>query len=328
MKNRHIRLFFLILFATSFSNCYSQTSNDSLKQVSSSKTFTLVEDYTGDWGGHLHTFAFTIKGNDIRIQWENPELVKNGKDLDVLLPVSVLNNLENIFINCSQRIMTSKKGSTEHILYKFKNDKLTYIIDDRFTMECNDDFKAWKEMLLLEWRKQEIDFNYHTYTDTIQSNDDKINLIITYNDSNQCDYVAEHESGVSDTNKYAKDRDVNKGQIYFPCKNIREHDYKILKNKIVSIISIKYEMSVYDKTDYVFTQDSIFEIHTSTANAGIFTNSYVKVIQNNLDIFTKTISPVKNNEYNFNDFNKPCSFNDYLFYLTLNFCKKYNIKIK
>lgn len=153
MKKSTFRLFLSVLFAVSLATCYSQTNNDTLKQVFSSKTFTLIEDYTGDWGEHWHTFTFTVKGNDIRIQWKNPELLKNGKDLDVLLPMSALNNLENIFINCYQRILASKKGSTEHILYKFKNENLTYIIDDRFTMECNDDFKAWKEMLMLEWKK-------------------------------------------------------------------------------------------------------------------------------------------------------------------------------
>jgi len=153
MKKSLIRLFLSILFATSFANCYSQTSNDSLKQVFSSKTFTLVEDYTGDWGGHLHTFIFTVKGNDVRIQWGNPELLKNGKDLDALFPMSVLDALKNIFLNCSQRIFISKNKSTEHIIYKLSNKNSTYTIDDRFTMECNDDFKAWKEELLSEWKK-------------------------------------------------------------------------------------------------------------------------------------------------------------------------------
>lgn len=154
MKRSRIKLFLFILFATSFASCYSQTNNDSLKEVFSSKAFTLVEDYAGDWGGYWHTFTFTEMDNNISIQWKAPEFLKSGKDLDVLLPMSVLNDLKKIFINCSQRIMTSKKESTEHILYRFKNKNLTYIIDDRFTMECYNEFKAWKEMLLLEWGKQ------------------------------------------------------------------------------------------------------------------------------------------------------------------------------
>jgi hypothetical protein len=154
MKKGHIRIFLSVLFFTTFTICYSQSNNDTLKQIFFSKTFSLIEDYSGDWGGYCHTFIFTVKGNNIRIQWENPELLKNGKKLDVLLPLSVLDTLQHIFLNCSQRILTSKNSSTEHILYKFKNNNLTYTIDDRFTMECNRDFKNWKEMLLIEEKKQ------------------------------------------------------------------------------------------------------------------------------------------------------------------------------
>ena len=155
MRKFYIRLFLSVLFVISFTNCFSQLNNDTLKQVFSSNIFTLDEDYTGDWGGYWLTFTFTVKGNEIRIQWKNPELLKNGKDMDILLPISVLNNLENIFSNCFQKIMISKNGSTEHILYKFKNKNITYVIDDRYTMVCYDDFKAWKEMIIFEWKKQE-----------------------------------------------------------------------------------------------------------------------------------------------------------------------------
>ena len=41
-------------------------------------------------------------------------------------------------------------------------------------------------------------------------------------------------------------------------------------------------MTVCDKTDYVFTGDTVYEIHTSEANAGIFTDSDIKTIPNNL----------------------------------------------
>ena len=154
MKNNSIKIVLSILFAISLSLCFSQENNDSMKVILSSKNFTLEEEYMGDWGGHLHTFTFTVQGKDLRIQWKNPKLLKNGKKLDVLLPISELDNFGKIFTNCSAKIKTSKKRSTEHILYKFKNENLTYIIDDRFTMECNVDFNSWKEMLLLEGQKK------------------------------------------------------------------------------------------------------------------------------------------------------------------------------
>lgn len=135
--------------------CYSQVKNDSLKQMLSSKTFTLIEDYSGDKMGYWHTFTFTVQGEKLLIHWKNPALLKNGKDLDVLLPISELENLEMLFTNCSEKIKSSKIKSTEHTLYNFKNEKIALVIDDKYTTECKEDFKAWKEMLLLEGKKQE-----------------------------------------------------------------------------------------------------------------------------------------------------------------------------
>ena len=157
-------------------------------------------------------------------------------------------------------------------------------------------------------------------TDTLPSDVDKINFVITYNPSHSSDYIAAHESGVPVTDKYATDRDVDKGQIYFPCSKKRLHDYKIPKQKIVNIVSIKYNMTVYDKTDYVFTQDTIFEIHTTTANAGIFTDSDIKLIPNVIDLSGKI-------KYTHQK-SKNCNFDDNLFNHVLNFCSKNNIKIK
>ncbi|MFH2141027.1 MAG: hypothetical protein ABIJ97_01295 [Bacteroidota bacterium] len=156
MKKSHIRLFLSILFATSFANCYSQTSNDSLKQILSSKSFTIEEEYIGDWGGHSQKYIFKIEDNKLRIRCKNPDPMRSTeKKLDTLVSINVLKNIEEIFINCTERIKTSKNVSTEHIIYKFTNKNITYIIDDRFSMECNDDFKAWKEALIAEWEKQE-----------------------------------------------------------------------------------------------------------------------------------------------------------------------------
>ncbi|MBI5539208.1 MAG: hypothetical protein HY951_04065 [Bacteroidia bacterium] len=129
---------------------FSQVNKDSLKQILSSKSFTLEEEYIGDWGGYTHLFNFSVEGNYVTIFCKNPELLKNGKNLNVKLPISEINNLENIFINCSEKIKTTNNKSTERIFYKFKNSNITLIIDDRFTMECNEDFKAWKEMLLIK----------------------------------------------------------------------------------------------------------------------------------------------------------------------------------
>ena len=146
-------IFCFILMGFSQENKPEQTI-DTLNMIFSSESFTLEEDYFGDWGGHNHKFIFTVQGNKVRIQWENPELMENGEDMDMLFPIKALKDLEEIFVNCTEKIKTSKKGSTEHILYKFKKGKIIYIIDDKTTMECNDDFRAWKEKIISEWKEE------------------------------------------------------------------------------------------------------------------------------------------------------------------------------
>lgn len=148
------RILIGFLLTVSVTACYSQVNNDTLKQILSSKTFTLVEDYTGDWGGYIYNFTFTVQDKSVRIFWDNPERLKNGQNLDLVVPISKLDSLKDIFVNCNERIKTSKSGSTEHIVYTFKSKGNSYKIDDKFTMECYEDFKMWKEVLLAEWEKQ------------------------------------------------------------------------------------------------------------------------------------------------------------------------------
>lgn len=157
-------------------------------------------------------------------------------------------------------------------------------------------------------------------TDTLSSDINDVKLIIVHHPYSKGDYITEYKSDVLDTSKYATDRGINKGQIHFPCKNKSQHDYKIPIQKNINIVSIKYDMAVYDKTDYVFTQDTIFEIHTFTSNAGIFTDSDVKFNQNDIDI--------SSNKKTLRTANIKCSFNNYLYDMVLNFCQENNIKIK
>lgn len=144
-------------------------------------------------------------------------------------------------------------------------------------------------------------------------------LIWTYIPSDSyIDYIAETNSGVSDTSQYAKDRNIDKGLIYFPCKEKRQTDFSIPKEKIINVIHIKHDITVYDKTDYVFTQDTVYETHTTTSNAGIFTTSDITPIpnfENHLDY------------YNYFAENDCVPYKD-LFFLTLNFCRRNSIIIK
>jgi ABC-type glycerol-3-phosphate transport system substrate-binding protein len=148
-----------------------------------------------------------------------------------------------------------------------------------------------------------------------------INVVVTYNPGlKKSDYKAEHSSGVPLDDQYAKDRDLDKDQVHFPGSGKTLKDFMIPKEKIVTVVSTKYDMTVYDKTDYVFTDDTVFEIHTYATNAGVFINSDVKTIPNNLDKSGgKKYLHSKNANRN---------FNDTLFYAVLAFCEKHQIRTK
>ena len=149
--------------------------------------------------------------------------------------------------------------------------------------------------------------------DTVPSTEKDLNIVISYEDAPmQQDYVAEHESGVDEKSEYAKWRGVDKGQIHFPCNGKRLHEFSIPKNRITCLIVVKYNMTVLDRTDYVFTTDSIFEIHTTTADAGVFTDSDIEALP---QPGTK-----QNNPY--------CDFNEYTFSLVKSFCERHNIKTR
>lgn len=157
----------------------------------------------------------------------------------------------------------------------------------------------------------------HTFPSDIKG----INGVITYNPAlKKRDYKAEHNSGVSLDDKYAKDRNLDKGQVHFLGSGKTLKDFMIPKEKIVTVVSTKYDLTVYDKTDYVFTDDTVFEIHTYATNGGIFINSDIKTIPNTLDKSGgKKYLHSKNANHN---------FNDTLYYAVLAFCDKNHIRTK
>lgn len=158
MRNHLIATLILACTAfTGFAQGTSQRSDsaaqapDSLRSILASRTFTLQEDYQGDWGDHLQTFHFAAGDTSVTVQWKDPA---SGKNLEVRLPLNELDRLADHFLECSSRIDPSRTISTEHISYLFKNTSSTFLIDDHYTMACYEDFKAWKTMLLGAWKKQ------------------------------------------------------------------------------------------------------------------------------------------------------------------------------
>ncbi|MEI8343249.1 MAG: hypothetical protein WCH43_17145 [Verrucomicrobiota bacterium] len=154
--------------------------------------------------------------------------------------------------------------------------------------------------------------------ETFPSDVKGINFVITYDPARKTDYKAEHDSGVPLDSKYAKERDVDNGQVRFPCSGKTAKDFVIPKEGIVNVVSIKYDMTVCDKTDYVFTADTVFEIHTFESNAGIFTSSDVRSIPNKLD-------PSGGRKY-LHSKNTKCNLDDRLFNAILAFCEKNHIR--
>lgn len=157
-------------------------------------------------------------------------------------------------------------------------------------------------------------------TEKIKSDISEVYITISY-DSNYSasDYIAETNSGLEDTDKYVTERGLDKGLIFIPCPGERFKNYKIDSDTIYQIIKARYEMDVYNRTDFIFTSSKIFIVHTSASNAGIFTGS---------DIYS--IPRFKNKEKykSYLDFqDEKCSGNKKLLLEVLDFCIRHDISI-
>lgn len=114
----------------------------------------------------------------------------------------------------------------------------------------------------------------------IPSDIEGIDYVITYDQEfAKQDYAAEVFSGVSQTDTYAVDRGVNEGLVFLVFEHMRQVEEYVIPNEDISaVVQIRYDMDVYDRTDVVFMQDNVVMVHTTTSNAGIFTNSDVYVL--------------------------------------------------
>lgn len=146
-----------------------------------------------------------------------------------------------------------------------------------------------------------------------------ITITITYDTNFAHDiYVVETSSTLPDTSKYAKDRGIDKGLIQFPCTGETVSKYVIVPGKITAIIKTKYDMSSYDRTDFVFTRDSLYIVNTSQTNAGVYTTSSIYVL------------PSLDSKYEYQAYLSGranlCNMNKRLFLQILDFCSMNDIK--
>lgn len=90
------------------------------------------------------------------------------------------------------------------------------------------------------------------------------------------DYKAETASGVPLTDPYAVERGANKGLVRMMSeRGRRTKQYVIPHARIRAIMRVRSEADIPEWVDLVFTRTELMVIHTSTADAGIFTNSDV-----------------------------------------------------
>jgi hypothetical protein len=90
------------------------------------------------------------------------------------------------------------------------------------------------------------------------------------------DYRAQTASSVSLADRYAVARGADRGLVHLMNHGGRAtQQYVIPRAGIRAIVRVKFDTDVLDRADAVFTAGKLVLIHTSTANAGIFTDSDV-----------------------------------------------------
>ncbi len=90
------------------------------------------------------------------------------------------------------------------------------------------------------------------------------------------DYAAMTASGVPLSDPYAVARGADKGLVRMMSEGGRQRNrYAIPRARIRAVVRVKLDADIPDWVDLVFTRGALMVIHTSTANAGIFTTSDV-----------------------------------------------------
>jgi hypothetical protein len=90
------------------------------------------------------------------------------------------------------------------------------------------------------------------------------------------DYRAETASGVPLTSAYAIERGADLGLVRLMAEGGRRvKEYEIPRNLIRAIVRVKLDADIPSWVDLVFTEKRLTLVYTTTANAGIFTDSEV-----------------------------------------------------
>lgn len=116
-----------------------------------------------------------------------------------------------------------------------------------------------------------------TITKRIKSDIPEIDFVISCTSSPiPADYEAETASGIPLTDRYAVERDADKGLVRLMNKGGRRvRHYIVPRHAIRAMVTVAYDTPRPDRVDLVFTQKTMNLVHTATSNAGVFTSSDV-----------------------------------------------------
>lgn len=130
----------------------AQTQQDTLEKIFSENSFTIKEEYYGDWAGYTSEIHFDRFGDSALVTWVDPTFPVGETLHKLCAKLSHKSVLELMisFSNCMETMKVSKRASTEHSYYIFTAFKQKMVVDDRTTRECEGMYKNWKE----EFRKK------------------------------------------------------------------------------------------------------------------------------------------------------------------------------
>jgi hypothetical protein len=110
---------------------------------------------------------------------------------------------------------------------------------------------------------------------------------------------------------------LDKGLIHFPCTGESVDKFEIPQNMISAVIKTKYNLGIYERTDFVFTQDSLYIVNTILNDKKLFTSNVY-------------VLPSLDSKYEYQSFlsgsNTGCGVNKKLLFKIFDFCAKYDIK--
>lgn len=131
------------------------------------------------------------------------------------------------------------------------------------------------------------------------------------------DYVIEGSTLIEDSKNIIKIKQGEEGFIKFPAYSEVYKKFVIPQNQITAIVKTKYDMGIYERTDYVFTKDSLYVINTTQKGN---TN------QRQSEVF---VLPSLDSKLEYEDYlqdKHAVAFNKKLFNQVINFCLKNNVR--